>query len=164
MTDREIIDCIKKDIIEGNTADLLTLEVFDKDTKKRYFFGADLDDMMQVMFDYSLTKTIVGMNAIHPTVLEKSKAYNGNPYPIVGYLFVIGDSDDHQTNISPTLMKFLEVVMNIDMLDRLAFPMGRGGRIGYETESILPRPYILSDPYNDDPWETLERYLAENCK
>lgn len=158
MTDREIVDHIKQDIIEGNTADFLTLDVFDTGTKKRYCFG-DLDDMMQILFDYSLAKTIVGMNAIYPTVFPgKSKSYNGDPYPIVGYLFAIGDSSDHQTNISPMLMKFLEVVMNRVMLDRLAFPMGRS-RIEYEFRGYNDGTPIIYIP-DEDPWTMLECYLS----
>lgn len=157
MTDREIIDHIKKDIIEGNTADFLTLDVFDTGTKKRYCFGDDLDDMVQILFDYSLAKTIVGMNAIHPFVPGKSKAYNGDPYPIVGYLFAIGDSDDHQTNISPMLLKFLEVILKMGVLDKLAYPMGKPREIrlveyGYGCPVALPP---------EDPWESLDRYLRE---
>jgi hypothetical protein len=57
------------------------------------------------------------------------------------------------------LMKFLEIVMNRGMLDRLAFPIGRS-RIGYDTDSIFTGTYIASNPYYDyDPWEMLERYL-----
>ena len=160
MTDREIIDYIKKDIIDGNTADFLTFDIFDTETKKRYCFGEnDLDDMMQILFDYSLAKTIVGVNAIHPTVFPgRSKSYNGDPYPIVGYLFAIGDSIDHQTNISPMLMKFLEIVENRAMLDRLAFPMGRN-RIEYEFRGYNDGTPIIYIP-SEDPWTMLERYLA----
>ena len=164
MTDIEIIDRIKMDIIRGNTADFLTLDIFDENTKKRYCFGDDLDDMMQILFDYSLVNTIVGMTAIRPMVPGGSKSYNGDPYPIVGYIFAIGNSTDNQTNISPMLMKFLEVVMNRVMLDRLAFPMMRS-RIGYEeiTNSFTGVP-IISPPYEEDPWKALDDYLAEGVE
>ena len=156
MTDRELIDYIKQDIIRGNTADFLTLDIVDTETKKRYCYR-NLDDIMQILFDYSLAKTIVGMTAIHPFVPGRSKSYSGDPYPIIGYLFAIGDSADHQTNISPMLMKFLEVILKRGVIDKLAYPMGKPKEVrlveyGYGCPVALPP---------EDPWDMLEGYLRE---
>ena len=158
MTDRELIDHIKQDIIRGNTADFLTLDIVDTETKKRYCYR-NLDDIMQILFDYSLAKTIVGMTAIHPFVPGKSKSYSGDPYPIIGYLLAIGDSADHQTNISPMLMKFLEVILKRGVIDRLAYPMGRN-RIEYEFRGYNGGTPIIYIP-SEDPWDALEGYLRE---
>lgn len=156
MTDKELIDRIKQDIIGGNTADFLTLDIVDTKTKKRYCYR-NLDDIMQILFDYSLAKTIIDMTAIHPFVPGRSKSYRGDPYPIIGYLLAIGDSADHQTNISPMLMKFLEVILKRGVIDKLAYPMGRTNYVHIQEYSGMPMIYIPPE----DPWEALEGYLRE---
>ena len=55
-------------------------------------------------------------------------------------------------------MKFLKVVMNRAMLDRLAFPMGRN-RIEYEFRGYNDGTPIIYIP-SEDPWTMLECYLA----
>lgn len=158
MTDREIIGFIKKDIIAGNTADFLTLDIVDKATGKRYCFGLeDMNDMMVKLFDYSLTRKVDGIRALHTRTPSKVVSYNGNPYPVVGYIVSVEESEDHQTNITPMLMKFLEVVMDRTMLDKLAYPMYRN-RIEYEFRGYdgCGDPMIHIPP---DPWETLEKYM-----
>lgn len=158
MTDREIIDFIKKDIVEGNTIDFLTLDIVDKATGKRYCFGSEnMNDMMAKLFDYSLTSKVGGINALRTRTPSQVGSYNGNPYPVVGYIVSVEESEDHQTNISPMLMKFLEVVMNRTMLDRLAYPMYRN-RFEYEFRGYsCGNPIIYIPP--EDPWETLEKYM-----
>ncbi len=164
MTDREIIDIIKGDIITGETADFLTLDVIDlSGGKKMLCFSEEYwDDMFKVLFDYSLTKNIVVVRARRLGVDELAsrigkKSYNGSQFPIIGYTFGLRDSEDHSTNITPRLMKFLEVAFTRDGLDRLAFPMGRN-RIEYEFKGYSDGVPICCIP-PEDPWEMLEKYM-----
>lgn len=162
MTDREIIDYIKRHIVEGETADFLTLDIVDKDADRRHSFGEDgIDDFIQSMFDYSLTKTVVGVRPLRRdnTYSRWSvlKSYNGGMCPITGYVLVVKQSSDYQTNISPMLMKFLEVILKRGVIDKLAYPMGRPREVrlveyGYGCPIAWPP---------EDPWDALEGYLRE---
>ena len=155
MTDNEIIDYIKKDIVEGNTADFLTLDIYDSDKRKKMCYSeAFRDDMFKALFDFSLSKTIY---AITKEVSTKLQAYNGTPYAIVNYEFIVTESTDGTTNITPRLMKFLEVAFTSWGLDKLAFPMGRN-RIEYEFKGYSDGVPICCIP-KEDPWEMLEKYM-----
>ena len=166
MTDREIMDIIKFDLVSGETADFLTLDVVDlSESKKMLCFSEEYwDDMFKTLFDYSLTKNIVVVKSRRLGVDELSsrigkKSYNGSKFPIIGYTFGLQDSEDHSTNITPRLMKFIEVVMTRVGIDRLAFPMGRN-RIEYEFRGYNDGTSIIYTP-SEDPWTWFERYLAE---
>ena len=157
MTDREIIDYIKKDIIAGDTADFLTLAVMDKDTDNVHCFGEDgIDDLIQIMFDYSMTKTVIG---IRPCRWDNThsrwsmlKSYNGNVCPITGYVLDLSQSSDYQTNISPRLMTFLEMILKKGVIDKLAYPI--------HMQEYDDLPIIHTPP--KDPWEALEEYMEGN--
>lgn len=155
MTDLEVIDYIKKDIIEGNTADFLTLDIYDADRRKKMCYSeAFRDDMFKALFDFSLTKNI---HAISKIGSSRLKAYNGASYAIMTYSIVVTDSTDGTTNITPRLMKFFEVVFTRSGLDRLAFPMGRN-RIEYEFRGFSNgSPLVCIPP--EDPWQMLEAYM-----
>ena len=164
MTDREIIDIIKQDIVSGETADFLTLDIVDlSEDKKMLCFSEEYwDDMFKVLFDYSLTKNIVVVRARQLGIDELAsrsgkQSYNGSQFPIIGYTFGLQDSEDHSTNITPRLMKFIEVAFTRAGLDRLAFPIGRN-RIEYEFRGFSNgNPIICIPP--EDPWEMLEKYM-----
>ena len=156
MTDQEIIDYIKKDIVEGNTADFLTLDIYDSDKRKKECYSEPhFDEMMVALFDFSMTKNIVGIKREWDSSLE---AYNGQPYAIMTYIISVGESEDGTTNITPRLMKFIEVAFTRAGLDRLAYPMYRN-RIEYEFRGYdgCGNPMIYIPP--EDPWETLENYM-----
>ena len=155
MTDQEIIDYIKKDIVEGNTADFLTLDIYDSDKRKKECYSeSHFDEMMTALFDFSMTKNIVGISKGGTT---RIKAYNGCPYAIMTYIISVGESEDGTTNITPRLMKFIEVAFTRAGLDRLAYPMYRN-RIEYEFRGMIGgNPIIYNPP--EDPWETLEKYM-----
>lgn len=155
MTDQEIIDYIKKDIVAGNTADFLTLDIYDSDKlKKECYSESHFDEMMTALFDFSMTKNIVGISKGGTT---RIKAYNGCPYAIMTYTISVGESEDGTTNITPRLMKFISVAFTRYGLDRLAFPDGRN-RIEYELRSFSDgNPMLCILP--EDPWETLENYM-----
>ena len=164
MTDRDIIDYIKQHIMEGETSDYLTFEIFDSDADERQWFGEDtIDDFIQSMFDYSMTKTVIGIRPLRWDNTHKRwndvKSYNGNMCPIISYTLVLKQSSDYQTNISPMLMKFLEVILKEGIIDKLAFPMGRN-RIEYEFRGYNNGTPIIYIP-SEDPWDALERYLRE---
>ena len=155
MTDKVIIDYIKKDIVEGNTGDFLTLDIYDSDARMKHCFSEQFfDDMMKTLFDFSLTKNIV---AIGKEGTSNLLSYNGQHYAIINYSFIVSESRDHQTNITPRLMKFIEVAFTRSGLDRLAYPMYRN-RIEYELRGFSDgNPMIYIPP--EDPWETLEKYM-----
>ena len=155
MTDPEIIDYIKKGIVAGNTADFLTLAVCDLDKRTNECYSEPyFDEMMTALFDFSMTKNIVGISKGGTT---RIKAYNGCPYAIMTYIISVGESEDGTTNITPRLMKFIEVAFTRAGLDRLAFPGGRN-RIEYELRGFSDgNPMIYIPP--EDPWETLEKYM-----
>ena len=155
MTDQEIIDYIKKDIVDGNTADFLTLDIYDSDKhKKECYSEPHFDEMMVALFDFSMTKNIVG---IRKEWTSRIQAYNGQPYAIMTYIISVGESEDGTTNITSRLMKFIEVAFTRAGLDRLAYPMYRN-RIEYEFRGYsCGNPMIYIPP--EDPWETLEKYM-----
>jgi len=155
MTDREIISFIKKDIVAGNTADFLTLDIYDSDKRTKECYSEPyFDEMMTALFDFSMTKNIVG---ISKEGTSRIKAYNGQPYAIVSYVISVGESEDGTTNITPRLMKFIEVAFTRTGLDRLAYPMCRN-RIEYEFRGYsCGNPMIYIQP--EDPWEMLEKYM-----
>ena len=165
MTDREIIDIIKRDIVSGETGDFLTLDVVDFSEGKRMCFSEVYwDDMFKTLFDYSLTKNIVVVRARRLGIEEyasnfNKKSYNGSQFPIIGYTFGLQESEDHSTNISPRLMKFIEVAFTRVGLDKLAFPMERN-KIEHKTMYLDPYNFtpIISIAY-DDPWKMLEQYI-----
>lgn len=142
MTDLEIIGKMKDDIIKGNTADFLTLDVFDTDTNERHRFSEQFfDDMLGSLFKWSLSKTIVNywhsVGNYRECMGNKLLSFNGSPCPVMGFTFVICESKDFQTNITPKLLKFLEVVLTKSGLSRLAFPAGRGnGVLGSNLRNI----------------------------
>lgn len=167
MTDREIIDTIKKDIVEGNTADFLCLYIVDQSNSselrgKGCFSESFMDEMMTALFDISMTHEIVVVSANHMEDFDHStkRAFNGNPYPIIGYTFFVRTSQDHQTNITPKLMKFIEVVMRRDMLDRLAFPYGKPRQVELRNYGGVGGfcPIAMPPP---DPWDAMEAYLKD---
>ena len=161
MTDREIIDFIKKNIINGDTADFLTLDIKDKTDGKRYCFSEYyLNEMFTTLFDLSMTKEIMGIrkNRLDPT--SSKLAYNGTLAPVIGYIIVVDASEDCQTNITPRLMKFIEVIMNRGMLDQLAFPMRRSREIEFQDFGVGGSVPIAMPP--PDPWDAVEAYLNEN--
>lgn len=164
MTDREIIDYIKRHIVEGETADYLTFEIFDRDADERQWFGEDtIDDFIQSMFDYSMTKNVIGIRPLRWDNTHSGwgwgevKSYNGYVCPIISYTLVLKQSSDYQTNISPMLMKFLEVILKEGSIDKLAYPMGRTHPVHMQEYGGLPMIYIPPE----DPWDALERYLME---
>jgi hypothetical protein len=112
--------------------------------------------MFKALFDFSLSKTI---HAITKEGSTKLRAYNGTPYAIVNYEFIVTESTDGTTNITPRLMKFLEVAFTRWGLDKLAFPMGRN-RIEYEFKGYSDGVPICCIP-PEDPWQMLEKYM--NC-
>jgi hypothetical protein len=164
MTDRDIIDYIKHHIMEGETADYLTFEIFDSDADERQWFGEDtIDDFIQSMFDYSMTKTVIGIRPLRWDNTHSGwgwggvKSYNGNMCPIISYTLVLKQSSDYQTNISPMLMKFLEVILKEGSIDKLAYPMGKPREVRLvEYGNGCP---IALPP--EDPWDALEGYLRE---
>lgn len=160
MTDREIIDFIKKDIINGDTANFLTLDIKDKTGGKMHCFSNYFsDEMFTTLFDLSMTKEVIGIgrNRLDPT--SRTRAYNGTPTPIYGYIIVVEESKDCQTNITPRLMKFIEVIMNRGMLDRLAFPMRHSREIEFHDFGVGGFVPIAMPP--PDPWDAVEAYLNE---
>ena len=163
MTDREIIDFIKKDIINGWTADFLVLDIDDKTDGRLYCFSEYcLDEMFKTLFDISLTKKVIGVQGVvhNPSRLDASSskmAYNGSPAPIIGYSLVVTESQDGQTNITPKLMKFIETIMNRYLLSRLAFPMRHSREIEFHNFDI--GEFIHMPP--DDPWDAVEAYLRD---
>lgn len=164
MTDREIIDCIKQNIVEGETADFLTFVVLDKDTDKRHCFGEEeIDDFIQIMFYYSMAKTVIGVRPVRRDNTHSRwsvlRSYNGNVCPITGYVLVLSQSSDYQTNISPMLMKFLEAIIKKGVIDKLAYPIWRN-RIEYGFREFNDGTPIIYIP-PEDPWTCFERYLAE---
>lgn len=161
MTDREIIDIIKKDIVSGETADFLTFDIRDKTDGKMYCFSEYfLNEMFTTLFDLSMTKEIMGIrkNRLDPT--SSKLAYNGTPAPVIGYILVVKESDDCQTNITPRLMKFIEVIMHRGMLDQLAFPMRRSREIEFHDFGVGGFIPIAMPP--PDPWYAVEAYINEN--
>ena len=161
MTDREIIDYIKKDIVSGETADFLTLDIKDRTDGKRYCFSDYYrDELFETLFDLSMTKEIMGIrkNRLDPT--SNMLAYNGTLAPVIGYIIVVDESKDCQTNITPRLMKFIETIMHREMLDQLAFPMRRSREIEFRDFGVGGSVPIAVPP--PDPWDAVEAYLNEN--
>ena len=163
MIDQDIIDRIKRDIILGDTADFLTLDVVDSSTKERHCFSEQFfDEMIEALFNWSMTKIIVGIRhyvgGYENFTSNSIKAFNGSPCPIIGYVFVIEESPNHQTNITPRLMKFLEVVLTRGGLSKLAYPDGKrtldANIVANQNHWGVP---ILTIP--DDPWIAFEEYL-----
>lgn len=161
MIDRDIIDRIKRDIIGGYTADSLILTVVESDTKERHCFSeCCFDEMMEALFNWSMTKNIVGIRhyvgGYENFTSNYIKAFNGSPCPIIGYTFVIEESPNHQTNITPRLMKFLEVVLTRGGLSKLAYPEGQRG---YKYEEVTNHWGVPFLTIPDDPWIEFEKYL-----
>ena len=149
MTDREIIDQIKRDIMFGCTTNFLNLVIEDV-----MFFGIEKKDiMMQCLFDLSLSKTIVEVHP-HRTTFASLSAYNGSMNPIVGYGFVVKDSPDHQTNITPRLMKFIEVIFAGGWIEKFARP-----QLVERADVVDGDGKMFHSP--SDPWEALEAYLDD---
>ena len=161
MTDREIIDFIKKDIINGDTADFLTFDIKDKTDGKVYCFSDYYrDEMFTTLFDLSMTKEVIGIRPNRLDAHSSKRSYNGTPLPIIGYIIVVDKSKNCQTNITPRLMKFIEVIMNRGILDRLAFPMRRSREIEFHDFGVGGFVPIAMPP--PDPWDAVEAYLNEN--
>lgn len=167
MTDREIIDYIKKDIVSGDTADFLTIDIEDKTEGKRYCFGNRycfsehyLNEMFTTLFDISMTKEIMGIYKNRLDSTSNTLAYNGTPAPVIGYILVVKESKNCQTNITPRLMKFIEVIMNRGILDRLAFPMRHSREIEFHDFRVGGFSQIAM--LQPDPWDAVETYLNEN--
>lgn len=160
MTDREIIDFIKKDIINGDTADFLTFDIKDRtDGKIHCFSEYFLNEMFETLFDLSMTKEVIGIRANRLATYSNKRSYNGTPSPIIGYIIVVEESKDCQTNITPRLMKFIEVIMNRGILDRLAFPMRHSREIEFHDFGVGGFIPIAMPP--PDPWDAVEAYLNE---
>jgi len=163
MIDQDIIDRIKRDIILGDTSDSLILTVVESDTKERYCFSeCCFDEMMEALFKWSMTKNIVDIRhyvgGYDNFTIDNIRAFNGSPCPIIGYTFVIEESPNHQTNITPRLMKFLEVVLTRSGLSKLAYP---DGQRTLDANIVANRNHwgvpIFTVP--DDPWIEFEKYL-----
>lgn len=160
MTDREIIDNIKKDIINGDTADFLILDIKDRTDGRVYCFSDYYrDEMFTTLFDLSMTKEVIGIRANRLDAHSSKRSYNGTPSPIYGYIIVVDKSKDCQTNITPRLMKFIETIMQREMLDQLAFPMRRSREIEFRDFGVGGFVPIAMPP--PDPWDVVEAYLNE---
>ena len=164
MTDKDIVSIIKQDIVNGHTGNFLTLDVIDIDNRDMMCFSENsLDDMVCSLFNLSLTKNIETVKSRRYGIDEYGddigfKSYNGHPFPIIGYTFGVKESVDHNTNITPMLLKFLEVVLRRAGLDLLAFPMGREMTMPMVKGMTMTMPMVIA---NHDPWVTFETYLRD---
>ena len=176
MTDREIIDFIKKDIVKGDVVDSLTLDIVWKnedcdpnslfcDSDSDIFDEMLMDELIGTLFELSLTHEISSVSPVYSTQAFCRKAINGHLYPIVGYTFVVEKSKTHQTNITPRLMKFVELFMRRDVINALtvAYPssLWKGGKKPIEVGFRDDVPFEVFQ--SDDPWETVEAYLNEGA-
>ena len=145
MTDDDIIDKIKRDILYGRTNSYLILEVEDVETAKRWCFSyAYLDEMMTTLFDLSLTKTIDTIRS------------SGNGQFVHCYTLYLKDSKDGQTNITGKLLKFLEIVLNREWLLRLVEYPRRvqvASSFGFDAGNFLQ--------HEKTPWEQMEEILND---
>ena len=169
MTDKDIVSIIKKDIVNGHTGNFLTLEVIDRSKNSMKIFSEEnLDDMVCTLFEHSMTKNIVLVKNRRYGIDEYGddigfKSYNGSPFPIIGYTFVLSETGDHNTNITPSLMKLLEAVLHRGCLDKLAYPLGRRQNWEVKTGIIDSMGGIVPMINIDyDPWDAFEEYLIED--
>ena len=145
MTDNDIIAQIKRDILCGRTDSYIVLDVVDAESRNRRCFSyVYLDEMMAVLFDLSLTKTIDSLSS------------SGNGRSVNCYTLHLKDSKDGQTNITGKLLKFLEIVLDREWLIRLAEYPRRvqvASSFGFSAGDFLQ--------HEKTPWEQMEEILKD---